>query len=396
MSEHLIPLDFRGSAVRAGLKPSGAPDLGLIVSSAPCSAAGVFTRNRFKGENIAVCKSALRHAAVRGLVVHAGQANACTGHDGRAIARRTAEAAEGAMDSAAHSFLVGSTGVIGVLPDFARIESGIRAAAAQGLSPAGILDVGRAMMTTDTRQKTASATFRARGRQARILGIAKGSGMIHPNMGTMLAYVMTDAAIPAPALEGVWREVVDETFNCVTVDGDTSTSDMAVVFANGASGIESGEGMERDQLRDGLREVCRELARAIASDGEGATRLVTVRVSGARDARDARRAGRAIATSNLVKTAIFGHDPNWGRIACALGYSGARFRPQRVRIAIGPVEVFRDGLALSHDRPAAIAYLRENHEVEITVALHAGEANAECWTCDFSYDYVRINAEYTT
>lgn len=391
-----IPRGFRGGSAKAGLKKSGAPDIGLIVSDRPCAAAGLFTRNRFAGANIGVCREHLARGPMRGLVVHAGQANACTGAAGVEVARETAQAAAELAGCSPRDFVVGSTGVIGVLPDIAKIRAGLAAIWQAGLAPEGLLDVGRAMMTTDLVAKTAGARFRLAGKQVTILGIAKGSGMIHPNMGTMLAYVFTDAAVEKPLLRRALKQATDASFNCLTVDGDTSTSDMVVALANGVAGTGRLDAKDAAEFTRRLTGVCQQLARAVARDGEGATRLVTVRVRGAASVADARRAAMAVGTSNLVKTAIFGRDPNWGRIACAVGYSGARFDPERVALRLGGTRIFAHGQPVAQDRAALSRYLRENEEIELEISLGAGRAEATVWTCDFSYDYVKINAEYTT
>ncbi|MCB2153641.1 bifunctional glutamate N-acetyltransferase/amino-acid acetyltransferase ArgJ [bacterium] len=393
-----FPLGFRAGATAAGLKPSGRDDLGLIVSDRPCVAAALFTRNKFPGENIKVCRDHLSRGAIRALVVHAGQANACTGSAGEKAARDTAQAAAEVAGCGETEVLVGSTGVIGTVPKVDRIRAGLAALGDAELTSEGILHVGRAMMTTDTVSKTATAKVRIGGKTIRILGIAKGSGMIHPNLGTMLVYVMTDAAVAKPALKKALSTAADETFNCLTVDGDTSTSDMVVVMANGAAGNASLKVSDPEfaKFQKKITAVCSELARSVAADGEGATKLVSVRARKATNVKDARKVAMAVASSNLLKCAIFGHDPNWGRIACAVGYSGGRFEPAKVVIKLGKAVVFRKGQPAPHDRPAIAEYLKTSDEILIDVELGAGTAEATAWTCDLTYDYVKINAEYTT
>lgn len=391
-----VPLGFTGGALAAGLKKSGALDLGLIVSDRPCTGAGVFTTNRFPGANIGLCREALARGSMRGIVVHAGQANACTGKEGVRVAERTAKAAAELLGADPSEFVVGSTGVIGVLPDAGKIRNGLDRIVAEGLDADGVLAAGRAMMTTDLVPKMCARTLRLGARKVRLLGMTKGSGMIHPSMATMLAYIVTDAAIPRAALRRMLTRAVDRSFHCLTVDGDTSTSDMVVALANGAA--ENGKLSEADAaaFERALTEVCRDLARRIARDGEGATRLVTIRVREAVSEADARKVAKTVGSSSLVKTAIFGRDPNWGRIACAVGYSEGRFEPEKVVIRLGKTRIFAAGKPVAHDRPALADYLRNNDEVIVEIRLGAGEAGAEVWTCDFSYDYVRINAEYTT
>ncbi len=393
-----FPKGFCGGATAAGLKPSDKLDMGVLVSETPCVGAGVFTRNLFQGANIPFCREALAKGAVRAIVVHAGQANACTGAKGIAAAQSVIDRAAKHLGCESSEIVLGSTGVIGVLPDTKKIFGGFEKIFAADLTPEGIQQVGKAMMTTDTVQKTASVKFKLGGKTVTILGLAKGAGMIHPNMGTMLSYIVTDAAIARPALQRAVKESADATYNCLTVDGDTSTSDMVVVLANGAAENKTVKGKDSDYLlfQKKLKSVCESLARQIATDGEGATRLVTVRVKKAASQADAHRAAMAVASSNLVKCAIFGRDPNWGRIAAALGYSGAKFDPSNVTIMLGGVKIFTRGTALDHDRLALSLYLSETKEVVIDAVLNAGTESCSVWTCDFSHEYVTINAHYTT
>ncbi len=393
-----FPKGFAGGATKAGLKASGKPDLGVVVSDRPCVAAGLFTKNKFSGSNIPFCRRALKEGGIRAVVMHAGQANACTGREGLEVARQTAIAVSGSVGCGYNEVIVGSTGVIGVLPKLNKIQNGIRAIAEKGLTPDGILAAGEAMMTTDTVPKTASARFRLGGKMVTMVGIAKGSGMIHPNMATMLSYVFTDARISKSALRMAFRDAVEGSFNCLSVDGDTSTSDMAVVLANGAAGNREvkPQGKDYTAFRKKLTEVCTDLSRKIARDGEGATKLVTVRVRRASTFDDARRVAKAVANSNLVKTAIFGRDPNWGRIACAVGYSGARFTPDNVMIRLGKTLIFAKGKSAEYNQGLMSKYLKDTDEVLLEISLGSGRAEAIVSTCDLSYDYVRINAEYTT
>ncbi len=393
-----FPKGFSGGSTKAGLKASGKPDVGLVVSDRPCVAAGMFTKNRFAGANIPFCRKVLRRGSVRAVVVHAGQANACTGREGQEVARQTAVAVSGSVGCGHNEVIVGSTGVIGVLPDLARIQNGIRSIAEKGLAPEGLLAAGKAMMTTDTVQKTVAVRFLLGGKMVSMVGIAKGSGMIHPNMATMLSYVFTDAKISKTALRIAFRDAVEGSFNCLTVDGDTSTSDMAVVLANGAAGNREVKPQGKDfaTFAGKLAHVCTTLSRMVARDGEGATRLVTVRVRRAATFEDARRAAKAVANSNLVKTAVFGRDPNWGRIACAIGYCGARFAPEKVTIRLGRALIFAKEKPAAYDRKALSKYLADSEEVLVDISLGSGRSEAVVSTCDLSYDYVRINAEYTT
>lgn len=397
MTEQAIDLrvpGFRAGAVACGLKPSGKPDLGLVVADAPCAAAGLFTTNRFAGANIPVCREHLG-GPIRALLVHAGQANACTGAAGTKVALSSCEAVAQRIGAAPNEVVVGSTGVIGVLPDITKIRAGI---AKVELHDGGIAEVGRAMMTTDLVPKSARATLKIGGSKVTVAGIAKGSGMIQPHMATMLSYVFTDARVPRALLRRAMAWSVERSFNSLTVDGDMSTSDMAVTMASGVAGNAALKATDKDflKLRDALGEVCTELARAVARDGEGATRLVTVTVRDAATESDARTVARAIANSNLVKCAIFGRDPNWGRIACAVGTTDARFDPAKVSIRIGEHPVFAAGAPTKVDKTAVSAYMKDNAELTIEVRLGAGKESASVYTCDLTDGYVRINADYTT
>lgn len=397
-TEVLVPQGFKAGVTTAGLKPSGAADLALIVSELPATGAGVFTTNRFAGANIALCREHLAKGSMRAIVVHAGQANACTGKAGEAAALATARKAAEALGVKPEEIVVGSTGVIGVLPAVEKIAAGIDKIAQQGLRADAFPELSKAIMTTDTRPKLASVRLKIGGKQVTLLGVAKGAGMINPSMATMLGYIVTDAIIAKPMLKKALADATERTFNCLTVDGDTSTSDMLVVLANGAAAnapIRSA-GADYDKFVEALAAICQYLARAVAADGEGATRLVSVTVNNAKSFEDARQVAKAVASSSLVKCAIFGRDPNWGRIAAAVGYSGGTFDPAKVRIAIGKDLVFEKGQPALQDRMALSKYLMESSEIEIAISLGAGKSAATVWTCDFSLDYVRINAHYTT
>ena len=337
---------------------------------------------------------------LRAIVANSGNANACTGEAGLEAARRMAELAAGELGIEAREVAVASTGVIGVPLPIDKIEGGIGALAeslAEGeAGHAAALD---AIMTTDTRRKEIAVEIEIGGVPVRIGGMAKGAGMIHPNMATMLCFLTTDAAVPAGTLDGLLRRAAGRSFNRVSVDGDTSTNDMAIVMANGASGAppvgESGEA--REAFARALEEVCVSLAREIARDGEGATRLVTVEVSGAADEEAAEKLARCVAASSLVKTACFGADANWGRILCAMGYAGAEFDPAsagvRFRSAAGEVAVCAGGSPLPFCEDEAKKVLSQD-EIEILITAGDGEGAASAWGCDMTYDYVRINGDY--
>ena len=390
---------FACAATACGLKSSGALDLALVWSDERCAAAGVFTTNRVQAAPVVLDREHLRAASgrVRGVVANAGCANAVTGARGLDDARHMAALAGRAIDARPEEMLVLSTGVIGVHLDMDKVARGI-AQLAPGPGPRrnGAADAARAITTTDTHPKIASADAGLPGGTVAVRGFAKGAGMIHPRMATMLAVITTDAAIAPAALDGALRRAVERSFNRISVDGDMSTNDTVLALASGA-GLAVEEAGE-PAFEAALTDVCSNLARQIARDGEGATRLVELRVTGAADEAQAHRVGDAIACSPLVKTAIHGADPNWGRILAAAGYSGAAIEPERVRLWFGPhdeVQLLDRGMPRPFDPAAASARLHDD-PVLIRIDLGLGEADATVWTCDLSAEYVRINADYTT
>jgi glutamate N-acetyltransferase/amino-acid N-acetyltransferase len=388
---------FRFSGVRCGIKPDGR-DLAFIVSNARASAAGVFTRSTVVAAPVVFSRALIRSGRSRGVVVNSGNANAATGARGERDAEAMSRAACRAIGAADGEVLVASTGVIGETLPMAKLRRGIRAGAA-ALSERGLPDAARAIMTTDTFPKIAAKRIRLGGRDVTVAGIAKGSGMIEPNLATMLAFFVTDAAASSAFLRGVLRRTARATFNRVSVDGETSTNDTLLLLANGVAGQPAFRGTRSPGARRfeaAVVEVATSLARDLARDGEGATKLVTVRVEGARTVVEAERGARRIANSLLVKTALFGGDPNWGRILQTLGAARVRLQLDRAEVSLGGVVVFRRGAPAG---PAARRRAAAKHaapEIEIRVKLGAGRAAARVWTCDLSYDYVRINAEYTT
>ncbi len=389
---------FQFAGVHCGIKQAGARDVALVASDRPAAVAGVFTRSTVPGAPVVVCKRRVKNGWARGVVVNAGISNVAMGARGLRDARTMAARAAAAMGCSEAEMLVASTGVIGVPLPMAKIEDGI-AQAAKRLGPDGLAHAADAIRTTDTYAKIAHRRRRVGERFVNVAGMAKGSGMIEPRMATMLAFVATDAAAEPDLLRGLWREVTDETFNRVTVDGETSTSDMAIVLANGASGgrpLKSGRGEAARRLRAVLLEVSTELARDLARDGEGATKLVTIEISGARSPAEAERAGRRIANSLLVKTALFGRDPNWGRILQTVGAGEIRLDLARTEVDLCGVPVFRNGASTGEAARRRAGRKMAAPEIGIRVHLAAGRARARFWTCDLSYDYVRINAEYTT
>jgi glutamate N-acetyltransferase/amino-acid N-acetyltransferase len=400
ITRNLLPRGYQFSAMACGLRRKNRADLGLITSEVPATAAGVFTTNLVKAAPVLLCQEHVRSAAkrMRAIVVNSGNANCATGPGGLAASRATAKNLARALGCRAEQVLVCSTGVIGVLlpvklilnalPELTRIR-------AAGPEEFGAFT--RAIMTTDTRPKWAAATCRIGGKAVRLLGCAKGAGMIHPQMGTMLAYIVTDAAIAPALLRRMLVGIADRTFNSITVDGDTSTNDTALVLANGASGaraIRAGSADHR-AFATALEKVCRKLALEIVADGEGASRVIEIDVRGARTPQAAEQVARTIAGSPLVKTALAGADPNWGRILAAAGRSGVKFDPARANISMAGMPMYRGGRALNFDERAAHERLLKNY-ILIVMDLHAGRGRARIWTCDFTADYVHINASYRT
>ena len=390
------PKGFRAAGVSAGIKAkAGALDLALIVSDHPATAAAVFTTNLAQAAPVTVSKEHLARSGgtARAIVVNSGCANACTGTDGLRDARTMASGTAQLVGCPVDQVLVASTGVIGVALPIDKIEAGLPLAAQALGSGHGAL-AAQAIMTTDPFPKEAAARIGINGRDITIGGMAKGSGMIEPMMATMLGFVTTDAGVPKPLLERALREVVNDTFNAITVDGDCSTNDCVMILANGASGV-TVDDASYDAFADALRSVCLRLALGIVRGGEGATKLVTVNVTGAASAADARKAAKAIANSLLVKTAIHGGDPNWGRLIAVAGRAGVAFELSRAQVLIGPIVLFKDGRPFDEAAPEAANYLK-NTDVVVTVDLGSGTASSTVWTCDLSAEYVRINAEYRT
>jgi glutamate N-acetyltransferase/amino-acid N-acetyltransferase len=389
------PQGFLATGVKAYIKKDK-KDLAVIYSEVPAAAAGVFTTNKVKAAPLLVTKEHIKNGRARAVVVNAGNANACTGEQGFDNAVATAQRAGELLKIDPHDVIVTSTGVIGVQLPMDRVLAGVEKAVSK-LGRDGGAKAAKAIMTTDTIPKEIAVEFIIGGKKTVIGAMAKGSGMIHPNMATMLGFVTTDTAVSPALLDRALRYAVNRTFNMVTVDGDTSTNDMVVVLANGLAGNPKITAEDEDYIafRDALLYVCTYLARMIARDGEGATKLVEVRVVNAASEEDAKKAAKAVANSNLVKTAIFGEDANWGRIICAVGYSGAEFDPARVDISIGDEKMCQDGTPLNFSEERAKKIL-EQDEVTILVDMKNGTAEAVAWTCDFSYDYVKINADYRT
>src|SRR5215218_9483779 len=384
---------FFAGGVICGVRGSGVRDLGLLFSERGCTSAAVFTRNVVKGAPLEVTREAIVGGGVRAVVVNSGIANAATGRRGLEDAYAMQALAAGALGIEAREVAVASTGGIGEHLPMGRISSGVEAVEL-GRGGSGFAE---AILTTDTRTKEVAARVDVGGKAVTVGGTAKGSGMIHPNMGTMLAFLTTDAAVEKGCLEETLRLVTDRTFNRVTVDGDTSPSDMALLMANGAAGNEplSLDSPEYPVFAGAVEDVARELAKEISRDGEGATRLVEVLVEGAAGEREAAALAKSIVGSNLVKAAVFGEDANWGRVITAMGYSGVVFDPEGVELWFGPVKVFSRGEPVPHEETEANAAFAGT-EVRITARLREGDASATAWGCDLSYEYVRINGSYRT
>jgi glutamate N-acetyltransferase/amino-acid N-acetyltransferase len=406
-----IPRGFRFAAAACGLKKTGGLDLALIASDSPASAAAVFTTNLVKAAPVEISGFHLRSARwrMRGIIVNSGNANCCTGSQGIAAAATTTMKTAYLLGCHPNQLLICSTGVIGVPLPWQKITEAVpELVRNQSATPKAFAQVTRAIMTTDTRPKWAAASCRIGGKTVRVLGCAKGAGMIHPNMATMLAFVVTDAAIAPALLRRALREVAARTFNSITVDGDTSTNDTLAVLANGASGAprisRHSPLASRHTFVCALEKVCRSLALAIVADGEGAQRVVEIEVRGARSDRDARRVALTIAHSPLVKTALAGADPNWGRILAAAGRAGVRFDPDRTRITLAGIPVFRHGRPLPFDERAAHqAMLAKHISIVVDLGVRASKRksgttdhSARIYTCDFTAEYVRINASYRT
>src|SRR5918992_5601533 len=389
------PGGFVAGGVVCGVRNSARRDLGLLFSERECTAAAVFTRNVVKGAPLEVTREAIESGGGRAVVVNSGYANAASGQRGLEDAYEMQALVAEALGIGAEEVAVASTGVIGERSPMDKISSGIEAASVElGRDGAGFAE---AMLTTDTRTKEVAVQVEIGGTTVTVGGTAKGSGMIHPNMGTMLAFLTTDAVVEKGCLQEILSKATERTFNRVTVDGDTSPSDMAILLANGAAGNEplALDSPDYPAFAAAVEGVARTLAREIARDGEGATRLVEVAVEGAASEESAAALAESVVGSNLVKTAVFGQDANWGRVLTAMGYSGEAFDPDGVELWFGSIKVFSGGEPVPHDEAEANATLGAG-EVKITVRLSEGNDSATAWGCDLSYEYVRINGSYRT
>jgi glutamate N-acetyltransferase / amino-acid N-acetyltransferase len=401
MSTHWhLALGYCFAGLHCGIRPDPERrDLALVVSDAPASAAGVFTQNRVRAAPVRICQERLPSAVARGVVVCSGNANACTGRQGLDDARRMTTVAAEAVGCQPEQFLVCSTGVIGRLLPMAPVEIGIRSAAARlERTPAALDEAAQAILTTDTRIKVVTRTVDTGGAEVRLTGLAKGAAMIGPNLATMLAFVFTDAPVSPADLASLAFRAGDQSFNCVSVEGHTSTNDTLLLFANGRSNPESPflAGADLERFGSAVTAVCSDLARAIAADAEGANHLVTVEVEGLRDDAEARRVAKAVADSPLVKTAIYGADPNWGRIVSAAGYAGVAFEEEDLSLWLGDLLLYHAGSPQPFEPATASAYLKREREVLLRLRFTLGAGRATFWTCDLTQEYVRLNADYTT
>lgn len=387
---------FTAAGVKAGIKKSGNLDVAVIYTKTKAVVAGTFTQNKVAAAPVYVSKEVVATGTAHAIVANAGCANACTGQQGLDDAHKMAQIAADELGVNANDVIVGSTGVIGVNLPMDKLEAGIKDAVAN-LSADGSDNAGRAIITTDTHSKSVTCEFELSGKTVRMGAIAKGSGMIRPNMATMLCYITTDIAIDQALLQKAVSGCVEKSFNMISVDGDMSTNDMVIVLANGEANNEkiTEENADYQIFFDKLMMLCTELAKQIAADGEGASKFLTINVKGAKSFADAKTVGMAIANSPLVKTAFFGEDPNWGRVICAVGYSGADMVPEKTVVKFGGITIFANGTGATYDEKA-LAHVMKEKDIAIDIELNMGQEDATVWSCDLSYEYVKINGEYHT
>lgn len=387
---------FTAAGVKAGIKKSGNLDVAVIYTKTQAVVAGTFTQNKVAAAPVYVSKEVVATGTAHAIVANAGCANACTGQQGLDDAHKMAQIAADELGVNADDVIVGSTGVIGVNLPMDKLEAGIKDAVAN-LSADGSDNAGRAIITTDTHSKSVTCEFELSGKTVRMGAIAKGSGMIRPNMATMLCYITTDIAIDQALLQKAVSGCVEKSFNMISVDGDMSTNDMVIVLANGEANNAkiTEENADYQIFFEKLMMLCTELAKQIAADGEGASKFLTINVKGAKSFADAKTVGMAIANSPLVKTAFFGEDPNWGRVICAVGYSGADMVPEKTVVKFGGITIFANGTGATYDEKA-LAHVMKEKDIVIDIELNMGQEDATVWSCDLSYEYVKINGEYHT
>jgi glutamate N-acetyltransferase/amino-acid N-acetyltransferase len=393
-----VPQGFRVAGVHCGIKKSGQKeDLTLVVSERPCAAAGVYTQNLVFAAPVKFDRARTPSDQIRIVAVNSGNANACTGErgdrDAAEMARRAAEACGAKPEQA----LVLSTGIIGEFLPMEKIAAGIEAASKKlGNDEPALLSAARGMLTTDTRHKLAGRAISVGGRTVQVTGMAKGAAMIGPNMATMLCVVMTDAALDPAMAQTLLSEAANRSFNCISVEGHMSTNDTVLLLANGAAGNEKLAGKDLEVFRSALDEVCMELARAIPADGEGVSHVVTIDVAGCASADSARQIAKTVANSALVKTAIAGADPNWGRIVSAAGYSGVKFDPAKVNLKVNGFELYRQGAPVAFGAGQVSESIRSQHDTSIELSFGEGSAKVRFWTTDLTAEYVKLNADYHT
>lgn len=393
-----IPLSFRMAGVYSGVKrDTSREDCALVVSDVPAVAAGVYTQNLVYAAPVAWDRALTPGSGFRAVAINSGNANACTGERGLRDAQRMAELAAGLCDAPAAAGLVLSTGVIGEYVQLNKIAAGLKQCGAQlGRDEASFIKAARGMMTTDTVHKIAGQIIQVGERTITISGMCKGAAMIAPNMGTMLGLLLADAPLTPASAQQALSSAVDETFNCISVDGHMSTNDTVLLLANGAAGGPPLAGKDLEGFQTALMAVCRELSKAIPADGEGATHLITIEVAGCATRADARQIAKSVADSPLVKCAIHGADPNWGRIVSAAGYSGVQFDPGKVTLRLNGFELYRNGAPATFDAEQVSASIRDNRETHVELHVGAGPEGITFYTADLTAEYVRLNADYHT
>jgi len=391
-----FPKGFSAAGVKAGIKKSGNPDLAVIYTKTEAVVAGTFTQNQVAAAPVFASKKVVATGTAHAVVSNSGCANACTGAVGDADAKKTQEVAAAALGCDPLDVIVGSTGVIGVPLPMDKVEAGVKQAVSE-LDPDGSEKAANAIITTDTHTKSCSTTVNIGGKDVRFGAIAKGSGMIRPNMATMLCYITTDLAIDQKLLQEALSTVVETTFNMISIDGDMSTNDMVIVLANGEAGNAkvTEKSADYDKVVETLHAISEGMAERIAADGEGATKFLKIHVHGTKSFADAKTVGMAVANSPLVKTAFFGEDPNWGRVICAVGYAGVPMDPEKTVVSFGGIPVYAHGVGANADKEALAKAMAE-HDIVIDIDLADGSEEATVFSCDFSYEYVKINGEYHT
>ena len=390
------PKGFQAAGVKVGIKKSGNLDVAVIYTEKKAAVAGTFTKNAVAAAPVHVSKTVVATHTAHAIVANAGCANACTGAQGEADAAAMQKIAADALGCTSADVIVGSTGIIGQLLPMDKVEQGIHAAV-KALSVDGSVDAGNAIITTDTYSKAGATSVMIGGKEVRFGIIAKGSGMIRPDMATVLCFITTDADIDGVLLQDALSEVIEHSLNMISIDGDMSTNDMAIVLANGAAGNPkiTEKNADYEAFKETLLALCQGISEKIAADGEGATKFITVHVKGAKSFVDAKTVGMSVANSPLVKTAFFGEDPNWGRVICAVGYAGVPMNPNHTTVKFGGIPVYADGMGVSYDADALRAVMTA-HDIVVEIDLKDGMEEAKVWTCDFSYEYVKINGEYHT